>query len=312
MKNIPMDLLRTLATVADAGSVTRAAASLGRSQPAISLQMKRLEDIVGGSLFHWDGRRMSLTDSGETLLGYAIQIVGLNDEAIGRLARPRLEGHVTVGTPNDFAVTFLPQVLGRFTERYPGVTLEVSCDLSARLLSRFAAGRPGFDLILAMQAGRPVGRPAYQWTEELIWAAAPGDAAWKRRPLPLVVYPEGCIYRLRLTQALDAAGIPWRIVFCSASLAGLQAAVVSGLGITVLARSTVLQGLQSPEPAKALPALAPATIGLYQRPHRLASAAPTLAKFIAEAFGALQPGSLPSPGKRRRRTAAKKLIASGT
>lgn len=293
MRNIPMDLLRTFAAVADVGSITRAASQLGRSQPAISLQMKRLEEIVAAPLCRWDGRRMLLTDRGETLLGYAAQILRLNDEAIGTLTRPALAGHVRVGTPNDFAITFLPRILGRFVDRHPGVTLDVSCDLSVNLLKQFAGPESAYDLVLAMHGDRPPGRSVRLWPEQLVWVAAPGHSVWSRRPLPLVVYPEGCVYRRRLTRALDDAGIPWRIVYCSPSLAGLQAAIISGLGVTVLARSTVPEGLQMLESDQILPALAPVSIGLHRRRNRLPPAADRLIGFIAESLDDRQPGSPP-------------------
>lgn len=293
MRNIPMDLLRTFAAVADFGSITRAAAQLGRSQPAVSLQMKRLEEIVATPLCRWDGRRMLLTDRGQTLLGYAAQILRLNDEAIGTLTQPALAGHVKVGTPNDFAITFLPRILGRFVDRYPGVTLDVSCDLSVNLLKQFATGDAGFDLVLAMHGDRPMGRPVRLWPEPLVWISSPVHAIAARRPLPLVVYPEGCVYRRRLTRALDDAGLPWRIVYCSPSLAGLQAAIISGLGVTVLARSTVPEGLQILQAGDSLPALAPVTIGLHRRRNRLPLAANRLVEFIAESLDERQPGPPP-------------------
>ena len=284
MRNIPMDLLRTFAAVAEIGSITRAASTLGRSQPAVSLQMKRLEEIVGAPLCRWDGRRMLLTDGGETLLRYAAQILRLNDEAIGNLTQPALAGHVRVGTPNDFAISFLPRILGRFVERYPGVTLEVSCDLSIHLLKQFTSGQGAYDLVLAMHAERPGPRPVRVWPEQLAWIAGPGHSISTRRPLPLVVYPEGCIYRRRLTLTLDDAGIPWRIVYCSPSLAGLQAAIIAGLGVTVLSRSTVPESLQMLEPASGLPAIAPVSIGLYRRRNPLPRAAARLVEFIAESL----------------------------
>jgi DNA-binding transcriptional LysR family regulator len=284
MRNIPMELLRTFSAVADVASITRAASILGRSQPAVSLQMKRLEDIVGAPLCRWDGRRMLLTDGGETLLRYATQILRLNDEAIGSLTRPTLAGHVTVGTPNDFAISFLPRILGRFVERYPNVTLDVSCDLSVNLLEKFASDSAGFDLVLAMHADRATARPLRVWPEQLVWVAGPGHSVWTRRPLPLVVYPDGCIYRRRLMRALEAAGMSSRIVYCSPSLAGLQAAILSGLGVMVLARSTVPDGLQILDEESGLPAIAPVTIAMHRRRSRLSPAAARLVGFIAESL----------------------------
>ena len=284
MRNIPMELLRTFVTVVEFGSVTRAANALGRSQPAASLQMKRLETFVGMPLCQWDGRRMALTSSGDTMLRYARQILTLNDEALGTMVRPAITGHVRVGTPNDFAISFLPRILGRFAARYPNVTLEVSCDLSVRLIERFSQSEADLDIVLAMHDRRAIGGASRLWRENLAWVTGPPAPVHERRPLPLVVYPEGCVYRRRLMHALDRADIPARIVYCSPSLAGLQAAVLSGLGVTVLARSTVPENLRVVDGSAGLPDLPPVTIGLHCQRGRQTPAVKRLVEFVAESL----------------------------
>jgi DNA-binding transcriptional LysR family regulator len=284
MRNIPMDLLRTYATVVELGSVTRAANALGRSQPAASLQLKRLETFVGVPLCQWDGRRMALTAAGETMLRFARQILSLNDEALGTIVRPAISGHVRVGTPNDFAITFLPRILGRFATRYPSVTLEVNCDLSINLMERFSHDGSDLDLVLAMHDKRNIGKSTRAWREKLAWVASPTFSVHERRPLPLVVYPDGCVYRRRLVHALEAAKIPFRVVYCSPSLAGLQAAIMSGLGVTVLAQSTVPEGLSILDGKAGLPELPDVTIGLHCRRRRQSPAVGRLADFVAESL----------------------------
>lgn len=259
MITLPTDLLRALVTVADTGGVTRAADALGRTQPAISLQIKRLEELVGRTLFDRSARALTLTRDGETLTGYARRILLLHDEAVSRLAQPEPTGAVRVGLPNDFAVTFLPSVLGRFTEESPGVSLEVGCALSHTLLDALADG--AYDVVVAMTGGGPHAAAARLWQERLVWAAAQG---WRQRdgePVPLIAYPEGCTYRKRMTAALERAGLPWRIVYSSASLSGLQAAVRAGLGVTALSERTVPAELAAMETG--LPQPSEVTVGLY-------------------------------------------------
>lgn len=288
-RNIPTDLMRSFVTVIDMGTVTRAAAALGRSQPAVTLQMQRLEELLDHRLLAWDGRRTRPTPTGERLLRFAREILRLNDEAVDSLAQSTISGHVKIGTPNDFATTFLPRVLGRFADRHADVSLEVVCELSRQLIDMLRAQPNNLDIVLAMQAERPAASAQNLWKEELTWVGSTGQALSSRRPLPLVAYPEGCVYRRRLTRALDDSGIPWRVVYCSPSLAGLQAAIISGLGVTVLARSTVPEGLQMLDSAGILPALAPVTIGLHRRRNRLPPAADRLVEFIAESLDDRQP-----------------------
>lgn len=218
------------------------------------------------------------------MLDYARRILLLNDEALGSLTRPLLAGHVRVGTPNDFAISFLPRILGRFAARHPNVTLDVTCDLSVNLIEHFRGGRSDLDIVLAMHGEDSMAGAARQWSERLVWVADPATSVHLRRPLPLVVYPKGCIYRRRIGQALDRAGVPWRVVYCSPSLAGLQAAIVAGLGVTVLARTTVPEGLAVLEPGRALPPLADVSIGLHRRRARLSVAAARLVDFIGESL----------------------------
>jgi DNA-binding transcriptional LysR family regulator len=282
-RNMPMDLIRSFVAIADAGTVTRAAAQLGRSQPAVTLQMQRLEDVLDQRLLVWDGRRTRPTPAGERLLSYAREILRLNDEAVGNLAESAVAGHVKIGTPNDFATSFLPRVLGRFAGLHADVSLEVVCDLSRKLVELLLGQSDELDIVLAMHADRPGISARRLWKEELVWVGGPGHALGARRPLPLVVYPEGCIYRSRMEEALSARKIAWRIAYASPSLSGIRAAVEAGLGITVLAKSTVPPGLTVLRDA-ALPSLRGVFIALHRRKGRLSPAAARLADFIVESL----------------------------
>ena len=140
MRNLPIECLRSFATVAEVKGFTQAGQLLGKSQPAVSLQIKRLEELIGAQVFVRGSHRLELTQPGERMLDYARQILALNDEALAELALPAISGRVRFGLPSEYATILLPKVLGRFSHSYPAVTLEIHCDLSANLLAEDQAG----------------------------------------------------------------------------------------------------------------------------------------------------------------------------
>jgi len=239
--NLPTDLLRTFVTIADLGGFTRAAGVLGRSQPAISLQIKRLEELVGSTLLTRRGRQLRPTEEGALLLEYARQMLRLNDEAIASIVQPKVAGHIRLGIPNEFAVSVLPQILARFAQSHPGVTLEVSCELSTHLLDGLT--NRNFDVVLAIH-DEPVRGAQPLWTEELVWVSAPEHDSYGDEAVPLIVAPQGCVYRKRIIDALLANEQPWRIVYTSTSYGGIRAAALAGLGVTALAKSTMPEELR--------------------------------------------------------------------
>ncbi len=286
MLNIDMDLLRTFALVADLNGVTRAADRLGRSQPAISLQLQRLEGLLGTALFHRNRQGLALTETGQLLRGYAERILTLNDEAVSRLAARKTIGTVRVGLPNDYAVSVLPESLGRFSDAHLDSMLTVGCALSTELLASLDAD--AYDLVIAMTA-EPPSRPVVRaWREELVWVGRPSAGAKTEEPLPLIVYPEGCIYRERMVRALNVAGRPWRMTYTSPSLSSLIAAARSGLGVTVLSKRTVPAELAALPPARGLPALEPVWVALYRGAEVLPVAGEPLVDFILASF---EPGA---------------------
>ena len=230
MKNLPIDVLRTFVSVAELGGFTQAGISVGRSQPAVSLQIKKLEDGLGVSLLHRQGHNLELSTHGSLLYSYAKKILALNDEAMLSLNPPAVAGKLRFGVPSEFATTLLPKVVGRFAKNYPGVALEVISDLSKNLIS--SDRRSDFDLILALQDQPAEDNKGLVWVAAKQWRAVDGE-------LPLLAAPEPCIYRERALQVLKKEGRPWRIVYTNSDLTGLQAAIAEGLGVTVLARSVV-------------------------------------------------------------------------
>ena len=265
LTNLDLDLVRTFVTIASTGNFTRAAETLRRQQSTISLQVQRLESALGQVLIERTPRSVRLTPEGETFLGYARRLLDLNDEVVSRVREPHMHGIVRLGTPEDFATRHLPDVLARFTQAYPAVALEVTCDLTLNLLERFRKG--AFDLTLIKReraATQPGGIRV--WREPLVWVTSDRDFWSPDVSLPLVVSPTPCVYRKRAIEALDKAHRPWRIAYTCGSLAGSLAAVKAGLGVTVLPRDMVPAGLHVID-GRPLPDLKDTEIALLHRRH---------------------------------------------
>jgi DNA-binding transcriptional LysR family regulator len=281
--NLDMDVLRTLVTAQRLGSFNRAASHIGRSQSAVSQQIRKLEEQVGESLFQKQGRHMVLTDAGEVILAYARRILDLNDEAVAAIRGRTAEGLVRFGLPADFAEAWLPAALGTFKRTHPAVRIEAVVDRNRRLLDLLDKGE--LDLVLAIGSGTRSDASMIA-ALRLVWiGAAPSNGSWTlSEPVPLAVYEAPCFFRQRALATLDKAGIPWRIAFTSPSLHGLWAAVEAGLGVTLRtevglpATLRVLDGL----PAIADPAL-PAC--LHDGGRTLAPTSASLRSIIAQTLG---------------------------
>ena len=261
MKNLPTDLLRTFVTVAEIQGFTQAGEKLGRSQPAISLQVKRLENLLDRTLLIRNGNQIELTQSGQQLFRYAKQILALNDEAVDQFNQTAVSGNIRFGIPSEFATTLLPRILGRFTQAYPNVTLEVTSDLSKHLLSNAHQ----YDLILALHNDPAGAGKNLVKKDQLVWVAGPDYEPPATGTLPLIAAPEGCIYRQRGTEMMRAAKLDWRIVYTILDLKGIEAAIAEGLGVTVLAKSTVPETLRILKPSHTLPKLGVIGISLMQQ-----------------------------------------------
>ena len=261
--NLDMDVLRTFATAFELGSFARAADRLGRSQSAVSTQLRRLEEQVGQDLVQKSGRGLVLTTAGEAMFSYAKRILDLNDEAVETVRGGEVEGWVRFGMPQDFAETWLPAVLARFTRAHPKVRVEVRAERNAHLGEQMRKGE--LDLALGWGSGDiapnavKVAELPIVWVGRPDWRLAPGEK------LPLLAFDQPCEFRSAGIAALDAAGIPWQLVFVSASLAGLYAAADAGLGITLRTAFGMPKSLQALDPASyGLPALPRVSLSLHR------------------------------------------------
>lgn len=268
--NLPSDSLRAFVSVIDLGGYTRAADALGRTQPAISLQMRRLEEIVGAKLITHEGRELKLTEEGEILAIYARQLLRLNDQAMAHFTGRSNTGTLRIGLPTDFSVAYLQEVISDFARAFPAVEIEVHCDVSRQVLSRLHAD----DLDIAIGILDPDKNPylVRSWEERPIWTAAKEGEVHLKTPVPIASHPEGCEYRSRMIAALRSIGREWRIVYTNPSISGLQRAVSTGLGVSALTRKTLLPDMQVLKPGQGFPALASIRIGLFYKHPRLSDA----------------------------------------
>ncbi|MFV3128130.1 LysR substrate-binding domain-containing protein [Niveispirillum sp. KHB5.9] len=259
--DLDIDALRAFVAIVDHDGFTAAAERLHRTQSAISMKIKRLETMLGRTLFDRAGRAMSLTAEGELLLSYARRMLALNDEMVARLMAPEAEGLVRFGVAEYFAPEQLPLLLARFRRAHPRVRLEVSVGMGSDLVQEIAEGR--LDVVIAKRNETgPQGR--FLWREPVVWVASPD---WRPEagdgPLPLCLMPDPCIYRTRAVAAMDRTGQGWRTTYASGSFMAVRAAALAGLGVTCLGAGALVPGLRVLGPAEGFPALEPVETAVF-------------------------------------------------
>jgi DNA-binding transcriptional LysR family regulator len=276
IKNLDLDLLRTFVAIAEAESFTRAAARLHLTQPAVSLQMRRLEALLERRLFDRVPGGVTLTTQGGDLLPRARRLLAVNDELVAGLKETEIEGDVRFGAPEDLASTHLPTIIARFAELHPRVRLSVTCDYTANLMTALSQGR--IDLALVKRRPAP-GSTERVFEERLVWLAR--DAAlFEARPLPLVVATSPDAYRARALDVLQAAEVGFREVFVSPSLAGQMAALRAGLGVALVPGGLAPRDLAVADDQ--LPGPEPVEIALLIGKGRTGGAVDLLAREIRE------------------------------
>jgi DNA-binding transcriptional LysR family regulator len=277
-----LPLLHTLVAAADSGGLVRAAARVGLTPSAVSLQMRRLEEQAGCPLFRKQGRRAALTPAGERLVSYARRLLRLDEEAHAALQEDAAAGVVRVGAPQDVAERWLPAELARFARARPRVRLEVVIDRSAILCDAVAQGR--LDVALAFGEFEPSAASALGELP-MAWLASPGLARPARgEPVPLVLFDPPCGFRTAALAALDRAGRPWRVAVTSPSLSVLWAGAAAGLGVTARTTLGAPATLRSAGARLGLPPLDPVRLWLLQASDGAAPAA--LATILEEGIGA--------------------------
>lgn len=277
--SIDTELLRTFVAIADHGGFTRAGEVVNRTQSAVSMQMKRLEeDLIQRPLFQKDGRTVSLTIEGQVLLGYARRILKLHGEVFNTLREPHMVGVVKIGSPDDYVMRFLPGILQRFAQAYPLVQVEVHCEPSRQLLQR-----QDLDLsIVTREPGTEIGQILRQ--ERFVWMVAQGFYPHEQNPVPLAMFNTDCFCRTWACNALDTMQRDYRIAYTSASLAAISAVVTAGLAVTAQLESLLTSDLRVIGEAERMPQLPLASIVLLRNPKNTSPITECLADHIAEGF----------------------------
>ena len=291
-RNFDLSLIRTFAAVADQGSMTAAAHRLCLTQGAVSQHIRRLEDLFGYALFDRE-RRLRLTPAGERFMQHAKRLLTVNDEIWNDMATRPLRGTVRLGLPYDLVAVFYAPVIGRLTDAYPDLEIEVRCGSSPQLAASLADG--SIDMaILEVEAGAQAtetptalgGRDAGETLriEPLVWVGVPDGTAHLKRPLPLSMVADTCAFRPAVLHALAEQRIEWRTVYESGNLEATIATVRAGLAVMVALASTVPAGLRILGADAALPALPRYCIGIHMAPSADNPAAQELARYFYAKF----------------------------
>lgn len=278
---IEPDLLQTFVAIVDSGSFTDAARRVHRTQSAVSMQIKRLEDLLGRPLLVRDGRSVTLTHDGEVLLGHARRILKAHQEALAVFTQSDLHGTVTLGTPDEYAVSFLPSILARFAESRCLVHVEVICDSSTHLLARLRENALDFALITH---GYGDDSGIVLMREPVVWAVSARHCAHEQDPVPLALFHPGCKFRQWAIESLARQGRSYRLAYTSVSLTAIEAAVRAGLAVTVLPRSNVTAGLRILDERDGFPPLPEYEIALCRSQTARAPVHDCLEQHIVENF----------------------------
>lgn len=262
---LELDLLRTLVAIHETGNFSAAAERVGRTPSAVSMQVKKMEDIVGATVFARDSRSVSLTRDGEVLLQHARRVLALNQEMMSRFIAPDLVGEVRLGAPDDVAERFLPRMLRQFADSHPGIILDVTVDGTERLLEAVDTDRLDLSIVTCDSGFTTEGKAEILFREPLVWACLSGGVAGECRPLPVSMWEEGCKWRKAAVEALDRKAIDYRIAFQSSNISGQRAAVLADLAVAPVSRSHIQGRIVEARSSMGLPKLPDCALGLVVR-----------------------------------------------
>lgn len=259
MRNLDITTLRSFVAVSDHGGVTRAASALNLTQSAVSMQLKRLEELLGIDLLDRSNRKIALTASGEQLLSYARRLIDLNDEIVGRLTDQVWEGEITFGVPHDIIYPVIPRVLKQFNAAFPRVRVHLNSSYSTALIEAYGQGE--MDLILTTES---IIGPGGETLSEvpLRWYGAPSGVAWKQRPLRLANC-RNCLFRAGAIESLEQAGIDWESAIDSNSDGAIEATVSADLAVTTILEGSAPRHLEMVPASSNLPDLGTQKINMY-------------------------------------------------
>jgi len=278
---LDIDQLRAFIAIAETGSFTKAAEVVNKTQSAVSMQMKRLEERLDRPIFARDGRASKLTEDGQRLLDYARRIVKLNIETITAFSDAELSGRVRLGVPDDYADRYLPEIMARFSRAYPGVELTVICEPSVDLLERIDANE--IDLAIVTNCETKRASETFR-RERLLWVTSSRHATHLDERLPLALGRPTCSWRRIATERLETTGRAYRVLYSSSNAGAVAAAVLAGLAVSVLAESGLRPGMRVLTAAEGFPELPACRVGLVRNPHESSTLAAALAEHIVSSL----------------------------
>lgn len=280
MRNLDMTALRSFVAVADHGGVTRAAGVLNFTQSAVSMQLKRLEELLDVALLDRTTRRIALTAEGEQLLGYARRIVDLNDEAMSRMTSEVFEGELAIGVPHDIVYPVIPRVLKRFNAEFPRMKVQLISAYTSKLKSDFARGI--VDVILTTES-QPDSSGEVLDERQLCWIGAPGGTAWRQRPLRYAA-ARTCIFRAAAIRSMEAAGIDWENSVETEQDRTVEATISADLAVGVMLEGTVPSQLVQVDHGGELPELGEQKICMYSVDRGARQAVERLTTLLRQSF----------------------------
>ncbi len=287
---IDVDQLRTFIAIVETGSFTKAADVVHKTQSAVSMQMKRLEERLGKPVFARDGRASKLTEDGERLLDFARRIVKLNIEALSAFDDKELTGRVRLGLPDDYADRYLPEIMARFSRAYPGVELTVMCEPSVDLVERIDGNELDSSPSLYFDCGTSRASESFR-RERLLWVTSQRHSTHLEEPLPLALGRPTCGWRRAAVDCLTTLGRPHHIAYTSANASAVASAVLSGLAVSVFPESGLRPGMRVLSPGDGFPELPGCRVGLIRNPHESSSLAEALAEHIISSLDNLSEAS---------------------
>lgn len=280
--NLDVDQLKTFLAITDSGNFTRAAGDVNKTQSAVSMQMKRLEEVLGRPLFARDGRGIRLTADGDKLIDYARRIVALSDETVSAFTKPDITGTVRFGTPDDYADLILPEVLARFHRTHPLVSVDVVCYPSTVLAEHLQRGE--IDLaVVTFNGEEMMGETLHD--AELVWVTSSRHSTHLAETVPLAAAHGSCMWRSIMVKALETEGRKYRVAYTSPNFATICAAVQQGLAVATMPEICVKPGMRILTKADGFPRLGTFDIGLIQKPGKASPAAEALAQHVREGLG---------------------------
>ena len=277
--NLQIDYLRTFIAVADTKGFTSAGVQVNRSQSAVSMQIKRLEDEIGKNLFERIGKTAKLTTEGNLLINYARRIVKEHDDAVQALSKPGLKGFIRFGSPEHYTAGVLPKLLARFASSYPDVLVEMRCENSDKIKEAVDNGELDIGIGTQISSG---GQVIYH--DPVVWVADSGFIFQKEKILPLAVFEEDCVFRNWAVEALEKAGIEYRIVYVSRSISGILDAARAGLAIAPVVQSNVPSDLKIVGVETGLPILPVSNIVLHQARRQFSETIACFANHLLDSF----------------------------